>query len=61
MLIIFVLSHYTCEFSLSVQVTQEITDESRVFRVLGTNRYVNSMLTRAINHCEKLVILVHQK
>ncbi|XP_006809678.1 mitogen-activated protein kinase kinase kinase kinase 2 [Neolamprologus brichardi] len=45
----------------SDEVTQEITDESRVFRVLGTNRYVNSMLTRAINHCEKLVNLVHQK
>lgn len=33
------------EFHLFLQVTQEITDESRVFRVLGTNRYVDTNLT----------------
>lgn len=38
------------KFYLYLQVTQEITDESRVFRVLGINRYVNANLTICISH-----------
>lgn len=34
---------------LHLQVTQEITDESRVFKVLGTNRFVTLTVTYTEN------------
>lgn len=41
-----------------MQVTQEITDESRVFRVLGTNRYVNTNLTISVSFTGETIALI---